>query len=279
MCRGIVRVIVVTCLFITLWLSWVLAPCLSHYAISPLALWLVKLMCVIDCHWEVFHLSIRTAVVHKKHLSFPLYEALNRDSVLLTPLYNRSCKESVQSTLACNCLKLTSLCLKTQLLLCSTSVRSQRSASFVSPLQVSIPVDYSNPPTVKNHNEVLRCFSLLGIEALVCLFVFIKHTWNVIAAAMALPLDLEEVGKTKSVATSQLEGHIRKLPKRVTFLSRVTRTLISSYVRMTDSNHNNIKCDTWPTSCPGLSCLRLCLCVSLSAEGFLIELCDFPPRS
>lgn len=28
--------------------------------------------------------------------------------------------------------------------------------------QVSIPVDYSNPPTVKNHNEVLRCFSLLA---------------------------------------------------------------------------------------------------------------------
>uniref|UniRef100_A0AAQ6IM96 Maestro heat-like repeat family member 1 n=1 Tax=Anabas testudineus TaxID=64144 RepID=A0AAQ6IM96_ANATE len=28
--------------------------------------------------------------------------------------------------------------------------------------QVSSPVDYSNPPTVKNHNEVLRCFSLLA---------------------------------------------------------------------------------------------------------------------
>ncbi|KAF7651228.1 hypothetical protein LDENG_00113910 [Lucifuga dentata] len=28
--------------------------------------------------------------------------------------------------------------------------------------QVSAPVDYSNPPTVKNHNEVLRCFSLLA---------------------------------------------------------------------------------------------------------------------
>ncbi|XP_072316120.1 maestro heat-like repeat-containing protein family member 1 isoform X2 [Eucyclogobius newberryi] len=28
--------------------------------------------------------------------------------------------------------------------------------------QVSVPVDYSNPPTVKNHNEVLRCFSLLA---------------------------------------------------------------------------------------------------------------------
>ncbi|XP_056141693.1 maestro heat-like repeat-containing protein family member 1 [Lampris incognitus] len=28
--------------------------------------------------------------------------------------------------------------------------------------QVCTPVDYSNPPTVKNHNEVLRCFSLLG---------------------------------------------------------------------------------------------------------------------
>ncbi|XP_060907082.1 maestro heat-like repeat-containing protein family member 1 isoform X2 [Labrus mixtus] len=27
--------------------------------------------------------------------------------------------------------------------------------------QVSAPVEYSNPPTVKNHNEVLRCFSLL----------------------------------------------------------------------------------------------------------------------
>ncbi|XP_034031218.1 maestro heat-like repeat-containing protein family member 1 isoform X2 [Thalassophryne amazonica] len=29
-------------------------------------------------------------------------------------------------------------------------------------LQVSAPVDYSDPPTVKNHNEVLRCFSLLA---------------------------------------------------------------------------------------------------------------------
>ncbi|XP_005943888.1 maestro heat-like repeat-containing protein family member 1 isoform X1 [Haplochromis burtoni] len=28
--------------------------------------------------------------------------------------------------------------------------------------QVSAPVDYSNPPTVKNHNEVLRCFSLIA---------------------------------------------------------------------------------------------------------------------
>ncbi|KAM9852658.1 maestro heat-like repeat-containing protein family member 1 [Aulostomus maculatus] len=28
--------------------------------------------------------------------------------------------------------------------------------------QVSASVDYSNPPTVKNHNEVLRCFSLLA---------------------------------------------------------------------------------------------------------------------
>ncbi|XP_007552540.1 maestro heat-like repeat-containing protein family member 1 isoform X2 [Poecilia formosa] len=28
--------------------------------------------------------------------------------------------------------------------------------------QVSAPVDYSDPPTVKNHNEVLRCFSLLA---------------------------------------------------------------------------------------------------------------------
>ncbi|XP_039973660.1 maestro heat-like repeat-containing protein family member 1 isoform X1 [Xiphias gladius] len=28
--------------------------------------------------------------------------------------------------------------------------------------QVSAPVDYHNPPTVKNHNEVLRCFSLLA---------------------------------------------------------------------------------------------------------------------
>ncbi|KAK7887111.1 hypothetical protein WMY93_026732 [Mugilogobius chulae] len=28
--------------------------------------------------------------------------------------------------------------------------------------QVSVSVDYSNPPTVKNHNEVLRCFTLLA---------------------------------------------------------------------------------------------------------------------
>uniref|UniRef100_A0A3B4UCZ2 Maestro heat-like repeat family member 1 n=1 Tax=Seriola dumerili TaxID=41447 RepID=A0A3B4UCZ2_SERDU len=33
---------------------------------------------------------------------------------------------------------------------------------FVLHQQVSAPVDYSNPPTVKNHNEVLRCFSLLA---------------------------------------------------------------------------------------------------------------------
>lgn len=30
--------------------------------------------------------------------------------------------------------------------------------------QLSAPLDYSNPPTVKNHNEVLRCFSLLAIS-------------------------------------------------------------------------------------------------------------------
>ncbi|KAG9345013.1 hypothetical protein JZ751_009553 [Albula glossodonta] len=28
--------------------------------------------------------------------------------------------------------------------------------------QICAPVDYSNPPTVKNHNEVLRCFSILA---------------------------------------------------------------------------------------------------------------------
>lgn len=44
--------------------------------------------------------------------------------------------------------------------------REQCNFSFVSPPQVSAPVDYSNPPTVKNHNEVLRCFSLLGTKAL-----------------------------------------------------------------------------------------------------------------
>ncbi|XP_029958585.1 maestro heat-like repeat-containing protein family member 1 isoform X2 [Salarias fasciatus] len=32
---------------------------------------------------------------------------------------------------------------------------------FALHLQVSAPVDYNNPQTVKNHNEVLRCFSLL----------------------------------------------------------------------------------------------------------------------
>ncbi|XP_041843751.1 maestro heat-like repeat-containing protein family member 1 isoform X2 [Melanotaenia boesemani] len=33
---------------------------------------------------------------------------------------------------------------------------------FVLHQQVSAPVDYSDPPTVKNHNEVLRCFSSLA---------------------------------------------------------------------------------------------------------------------
>lgn len=64
---------------------------------------------------------------------------------------------------------------------------------FASSPQVSIPVDYSNPPTVKNHNEVLRCFSLLGIVALVFLFVFMNCLWNLVAVAMALPSELEEV--------------------------------------------------------------------------------------
>ncbi|KAM9310205.1 maestro heat-like repeat-containing protein family member 1 isoform 2-T2 [Pholidichthys leucotaenia] len=30
--------------------------------------------------------------------------------------------------------------------------------------QVSAPIDYNNPPTIKNHNEVLRCFSVLAIS-------------------------------------------------------------------------------------------------------------------
>uniref|UniRef100_A0A3P9H5X0 Maestro heat-like repeat family member 1 n=1 Tax=Oryzias latipes TaxID=8090 RepID=A0A3P9H5X0_ORYLA len=33
---------------------------------------------------------------------------------------------------------------------------------FVLHQQVCAPVDYSDPPTVKNHNEILRCFSLLN---------------------------------------------------------------------------------------------------------------------
>lgn len=43
--------------------------------------------------------------------------------------------------------------------------RAQCNIVCVSPPQVSAPVDYSNPPTVKNHNEVLRCFSLLGTKS------------------------------------------------------------------------------------------------------------------
>lgn len=71
---------------------------------------------------------------------------------------------------------------------------------------------------------------------------------------------------------SHLEGHIWKLPKKVTFFSQVTRTLMRSYVCMTDSNHNDIKCDLLPLLVfPVYFSLR-CLCVSLSAEGFLIEL-------
>lgn len=131
-------------------------------------------VCACVCHGEVFHLSIRTAVVHKNTFHFLFTKRPNCDPVLLTPLCKRSCKGPAPFTLASNGFKLTSLCFKTdpQILLCSARVRSQCSASFVSPLQVSIPVDYSNPPTVKNHNEVLRCFSLLGIEALVYFFVF-----------------------------------------------------------------------------------------------------------
>uniref|UniRef100_A0AAV2MBF0 Uncharacterized protein n=1 Tax=Knipowitschia caucasica TaxID=637954 RepID=A0AAV2MBF0_KNICA len=41
--------------------------------------------------------------------------------------------------------------------------------------QVSIPVDYSNPPTVKNHNEVLRCFSLLANTFPSRLMMFVLH--------------------------------------------------------------------------------------------------------
>lgn len=42
--------------------------------------------------------------------------------------------------------------------------------SSLCPMQISSPVDYSNPPTVKNHNEVLRSFSLLGTEAFIFAF-------------------------------------------------------------------------------------------------------------
>ncbi|XP_028837282.1 maestro heat-like repeat-containing protein family member 1 isoform X2 [Denticeps clupeoides] len=39
--------------------------------------------------------------------------------------------------------------------------------------QVCVPVDYSNPPTVKNHNEVLRCFTILATTFHDRLLVFV----------------------------------------------------------------------------------------------------------
>ncbi|XP_051999977.1 maestro heat-like repeat-containing protein family member 1 isoform X3 [Xyrauchen texanus] len=39
--------------------------------------------------------------------------------------------------------------------------------------QICSPVDFSNPPTVKNHNEVLRCFSILANTFLDRLMVFV----------------------------------------------------------------------------------------------------------
>lgn len=50
--------------------------------------------------------------------------------------------------------------------------REEFHISSLHPPQISTPVDYSNPPTVKNHNEALRCFSLLGTEAFIFVFVF-----------------------------------------------------------------------------------------------------------
>lgn len=44
---------------------------------------------------------------------------------------------------------------------------------FALHLQVCGPVDYSNPPTVKNHNEVLRCFSILATTFPDRLIVFV----------------------------------------------------------------------------------------------------------
>lgn len=75
------------------------------------------------------------------------------------------------------------------------------------------------------------------------------------------------------------------LSMRITFFSRVTRTVMSSSIRMTDLVLHIIILSVKgrPTSFTGLSCLFLsCFWIYPSAEGFLIELSvhfDFPPCS
>ena len=64
-------------------------------------------------------------------------------------------------------------------------------------LQVCQPHDYANPMTVKNHNELLRCFAVLGSVTILslsfCKFCILCH----------LPKHCSLIAKVKYDATCQ----------------------------------------------------------------------------
>lgn len=51
-------------------------------------------------------------------------------------------------------------------------------------LQVFNPPDYNNPFSIKNHNEVLRCFAILGTQ----IYVFLLALITSLPPKSSLPL-------------------------------------------------------------------------------------------
>uniref|UniRef100_A0AAQ5Y5R6 Maestro heat-like repeat family member 1 n=1 Tax=Amphiprion ocellaris TaxID=80972 RepID=A0AAQ5Y5R6_AMPOC len=89
--------------------------------------------------------------------------------------------------------------------------------------QVSAPIDYNNPPTVKNHNEVLRCFSLLANAFPDRLVMFVLQKLE----------NSNERSRTGSLSV------LRHLINSATSLMETKKLLILASIRQPMADHSN----------------------------------------
>ncbi|CAB1334802.1 unnamed protein product, partial [Coregonus sp. 'balchen'] len=118
---------------------------------------------ILYCNWlqsreSKLRLTVAEAVGSMSHLMAhdKLEEQLPKLIPTILSLYKKNTEHYVISKSLCQVLdasvNMGSRVLETQIDSLLTTLHQQ----------VCAPVDYSNPPTVKNHNEVLRCFSILA---------------------------------------------------------------------------------------------------------------------
>ncbi|KAK6327014.1 hypothetical protein J4Q44_G00026590 [Coregonus suidteri] len=118
---------------------------------------------ILYCNWlqsreSKLRLTVAEAVGSMSHLMAhdKLEEQLPKLIPTILSLYKKNTEHYIISKSLCQVLdasvNMGSRVLETQIDSLLTTLHQQ----------VCAPVDYSNPPTVKNHNEVLRCFSILA---------------------------------------------------------------------------------------------------------------------